>query len=69
MEQTKSPKMKSQEQMFQNAEQRSFNINEVGLDLLFGPNPITDNELKELIPKRPEIYGRFSGYIGKREGK
>lgn len=56
----------TQEQMFGHAERRSFNINDVGLSLLFGSNPITDDELKELIAKNPKIYGRFAGYIGTR---
>lgn len=40
--------------------------NLVMLDLLFGPNPITDDELRSLIVKRPHVYGRFSGYLGTR---
>jgi len=40
--------------------------NEVMLELLFGANPITDDELRKLIAKRPERYGRFAGYLGKR---
>lgn len=41
--------------------------NETMLDLLFGPNPITDDELRALIKKRPEVYGRFAVYLGKRK--
>jgi hypothetical protein len=40
--------------------------NEVMLELLYGENPITDDELRALIEKRPETYGRFAGYLGKR---
>jgi hypothetical protein len=36
------------------------------MDLLFGPNPITDDELRKLIAKRPEVYGRYASYLGKR---
>jgi len=36
------------------------------LDLLYGPNPISDDELRALIKKRPETYSRFSSYLGKR---
>jgi hypothetical protein len=39
------------------------------LDLLFGANPITDDELRALIAKRPHVYGRFAGYLGKRDAK
>jgi hypothetical protein len=36
------------------------------LDLLFGTNPISDDELRRLVEKRPNIYGKFAGYLGKR---
>lgn len=36
------------------------------LDLLYGTNPITDDELRALIERHPERYGRFAGYLGKR---
>ena len=35
-------------------------------DLLFGKNPITDDELRALIKKRPAIYSRYAGYLGRR---
>lgn len=41
--------------------------NDTMLELLFGPNPITDDELRALIKKRPEVYGRFAVYLGKRK--
>ena len=40
--------------------------NETALHLLFGPNPITDDELSKLIAKRPSLWAKFSGYLGKR---
>lgn len=55
----------TQEQHFWAAHRRLADQNEVMLDLLFGPNPITDEELKKLIKKRP-AYARFAGFIGKR---
>ena len=36
------------------------------LDLLFGPNPVTDDELRALIAKRPAVYGQYASYLGKR---
>jgi hypothetical protein len=39
------------------------------LDLLFGTNPISDDELRRLVEKRPHVYGKFAGYLGKRSGK
>lgn len=56
----------SQVQMFYSAERKSGELNRAMLDSLYGPNPITDEELRKLIEKRPNVYGRFAGYIGKR---
>ena len=39
---------------------------EAMLDMLYGPNPITDEELGALIRKYPERYKMFEGFIGKR---
>jgi hypothetical protein len=36
------------------------------LELLYGENPITDRELSRLIDRYPARYGRFAGYLGKR---
>jgi hypothetical protein len=58
--------MKTQAQMYYDAERKSASLNEAMLEALYGPNPITDEELAALIRKRPETYGRFAGYIGKR---
>ncbi len=58
--------MKSQVRMYYDAEKRAANLNQAMLDALYGENPITDDELRRLIEKRPEVYGRFSGYLGKR---
>jgi hypothetical protein len=57
---------RTQNQMFQHAHDRSAAGNTVMMDLLYGPNPITDDELRKLIAKRPEVYARFAGYLGKR---
>ncbi len=50
---------------FAEAHDRIADQNTVMLDLLYGANPITDDELRALIARRPELQ-RFSGYIGKR---
>lgn len=57
--------MQTQKQMSYAAERKAADRNQVMLDLLFGPNPITDDELRALIARRPEL-GIFAGYIGKR---
>jgi hypothetical protein len=41
-------------------------VNETMPDLLFGLNPISDDELRRLIEKRPQTYSRFAGYLGTR---
>ena len=61
----KSPQ-KSQIQIYRQVERKIADINLFMMDMLYGDNPITDAELKALIAKRPEVYGRFKGYLGKR---
>lgn len=60
---------KTQLQMFEDARRQIADGNTAMLDMLYGANPITDDELRALIAKRPERYGRFAGYIGKRESR
>jgi hypothetical protein len=36
------------------------------LNLLFGPNPISDDELRRLITKRPAVYAKYAAYLEKR---
>lgn len=48
------------------AHDKIADANEAMLDLLFGANPITDDELRTLIEKHPERYARFAGYLGTR---
>jgi hypothetical protein len=57
-----------QKQMMEAARERIARGNETMMELLFGSNPITDDELRALIAKRPSVYGRFAKYIGKRQG-
>ncbi len=58
--------LKSQARAFYEAHDNISGGNETMLALLFGPNPISDAELQKLIEKRPSVYSRFAGYIGKR---
>ena len=60
--------LKSQMRYFYEAHDNIADGNNTMLDLLFGINPISDDELRKLIAKRPERYGRFAGYIGSRVG-
>jgi hypothetical protein len=58
---------KSQMHRFYKAHEAISDQNEVMLELLYGANPITDAELSKLIERNPGRYGRFAGYLGKRE--
>jgi hypothetical protein len=57
----------TQIQKYYQAEYKSGQANMVMLELLYGPNPITDTELEALIAKRPHVYGKYAGYLGKRK--
>lgn len=56
----------SQAQHFWRAQARIARGDQTMLDLLYGPNTISDDELRELIAKRPEVYKRYKSYLGKR---
>lgn len=53
-------------QHFELSHRRLSDANEAMLELLYGPNQITDDELRKLIEKRPNVYSRFASYLGKR---
>jgi hypothetical protein len=57
---------KSQRQMFYEASRRISDADQTMMELLFGVNPITDEELRKAIAKRPSVYKRYEGYIGRR---
>ena len=59
--------MVSQRQHMWESHRKIADGNLAMLDLLFGVNPITDDELRALIAKRPATYGRFAGYLGTRK--
>ena len=59
--------MPTQKQMYYAAESKAASLNQVMLDALYGANPLTDDELRALIRRRPAVYGRFAGYLGKRD--
>lgn len=56
--------MKTQYQFYCEAEARSGRLNEAFADLMRNQD-ITRSELQALIAKRPEVYGRFAGYLDK----
>jgi len=57
---------RSQEEHFTHPHAKSAGADETMLNLLYGPNPITDDELRKLIAKRPHVYGKYAAYLGKR---
>ena len=58
--------MKTQYQMYREAEQKLFDANSVFMDMVKHPtNPLTNQDLERLIARWPERYGMYSGWIGK----
>lgn len=53
----------TQEQMYYRAAQRDAAINTVFLEMIKGDAPLTKSELRALIEKRPELWGRFSAWL------
>lgn len=58
--------MLTQIEMYRNAEQKLFEQNLAFLALATDPiSPLTNQDLERLIARWPELYGRFSVWIGK----
>jgi hypothetical protein len=56
----------TQKQFYELARRRISQQNEAFMELVNHPtNPMTNLDLKLLIQKRPEIYGKFAGFLGK----
>jgi len=55
---------KTQEQMFYEAGRKVADGNDAMMDLIRAGD-ITNGELQALIAKRPSVYGRFQGFVGK----
>jgi len=58
----------SQLQMYFDGFKKIVAKQEVMLELLFGHNPITDDELRKSIARKPWLYAGFEGYLGTRVG-
>lgn len=58
--------MNDQKQMYYDSVRRLSDADLVMMELLFGVNPITDDELRKSIEKRPHIYKRYEGFLGRR---
>lgn len=58
--------MKTQYQMYREAEQRIFDRNNAFLEMVNDPvNPMTNQDLERLIARFPARWERFSGFVGK----
>ncbi|APZ42529.1 hypothetical protein [Acidihalobacter ferrooxydans] len=58
--------MPTQEQMFYQAHKRLADANKFIMDLARDPsNPLTNNDLRKLVDRFPERWGRYRGLIGK----
>ena len=58
--------MKTQYQMYREAEQGIFDRNNAFLEMVNDPvNPLTNQDLERLIARWPERYERYSGWLGK----
>jgi hypothetical protein len=61
-------KRPSQADMFYKACRAQSEKDQTALDLLYGYNPINDLELAKAIERRPALWLRYAGYLGKRVG-
>ena len=58
--------MKTQMQMYREAEQRLFDRNALFLEMISHPtNPLTNQDLVKLVARFPERWSQFSHYLGK----
>lgn len=57
--------MKSQKQMFYQAQKQLGERDRAFMELVGDPqNPMTNNDLRALVKRHPERYGRYAGFIG-----
>lgn len=61
-------KRPTQKDMFYQAGRDLTDAHLTMLELLYGANPINDYELAKAIERRPAIYSRYTGYLGRRVG-
>ena len=57
--------MKTQIQMFRDAERQIADGNEAFMEMLRGPNPLSPEEIDSLVARRPERWSRFAGFGAK----
>ena len=58
--------MKTQYQFYIEAQRKLFDENRAFMDMVTDKiNPMTNADLEALIKRKPEKYGKFSGFLGK----
>lgn len=58
--------MKTQYQIYKEVERKLFDENRAFMDIVTDRvNPMTNADLEALIKRKPEKYGKFSGFLGK----
>jgi len=55
--------MKTQHQLYSEAQQKLAKKHETFMEIMRGPNPLTQDELRLLIKKRPEAYGCYATFL------
>ena len=56
--------MKTQYQLYQEAEAKSGRFNELMMEMM-QTGEMTNDDLAKQIARRPDVYGRFEGFVGK----
>ena len=57
-----APTDNSQLAQFWRAHDKVAGLNEAFMEMLRGPHPLTPDEIRRLIDKNPQRYGRFEGF-------
>ena len=53
----------TQQQLFEQERKKIADINTLFMELRTSEDPITDEELRQLIKKRPSLWGRFKNFL------
>ena len=56
---------REQKLMQRSAQQRQFDVCHTFNEIMTGPNPLTKEEIKRLIARRPEVWGIFHRWVEK----
>lgn len=57
---------RAQRQMYEDARRRIASADRIFMEIMAGPNPLTPEELRRLIDKRPELWGRYERFAAPR---